>query len=202
MYWTVILPPAIRVRISSEAAGAISMTPVVVREMPLPELIELILGTHGKDLLRIKESLARGTFVSGASRLRWEGWEPEMPALEALLRSFPDSDPRRPFDSGRCLRAVFRSGAIQVNVDREAAMKRRVLERRNFWDALMSFAVSELPEYIHYSYRERADRYRIVLKPAARVAVAKDSALLRDGALARRIRELPAESVDFDVTRS
>ena len=55
--------------------GSISITPVVVREMPLRELVEYMLGVTGKDEARIRELLLRGTLVSGASRFRWAGWE-------------------------------------------------------------------------------------------------------------------------------
>ena len=70
------LPPTVRVKLSSEAAESISLTPVIVQEMPLRELIEYMLGVAGKDEGRIRELLLRGTIVSGASRFRWSGWMP------------------------------------------------------------------------------------------------------------------------------
>jgi len=62
------LPPIVRVKLSSEAAESISITPVVVREMPVRELVEYMLGVTGKDEARIRELLLRGSLVSGASR--------------------------------------------------------------------------------------------------------------------------------------
>jgi hypothetical protein len=54
------LPEVIRVKLSSEDAGAISITPVVVQEMLLRELVEHMLGVVGKDHARVREILIRG----------------------------------------------------------------------------------------------------------------------------------------------
>ena len=54
------LPGTVRVKLSSEEAGAVSVTPVVVREMPLGDLVELMLDLAGKDAARIRELLLRG----------------------------------------------------------------------------------------------------------------------------------------------
>ena len=65
------LPSSIRVKLSSEAAESISITPVVLRDIPIRELIEHMIGITGKDEARVHELLLRGTLVSGASRFRW-----------------------------------------------------------------------------------------------------------------------------------
>ena len=72
------LPPTVRVKLSSEAAESISITPVVVQEMPVRELVEYMLGVTGKDEARIRELLLRGSLVSGASRFRWAGWDADL----------------------------------------------------------------------------------------------------------------------------
>src|ERR1044071_1039171 len=104
------LPERIRVKLSSEAAEGISITPVVAREMPLRELVEYLLGVTGKDEGRVRELLLRGTLVSGASRFRWAGWEADPESLRELLATFPDPDPARPFEAFRCMRANLRGG--------------------------------------------------------------------------------------------
>src|SRR5689334_14193150 len=104
------LPDRVRVKLSSEAAESISITPVVAREMPLAELVEYMLGVTGKDEGRIRELLLRGTLVSGASRFRWVGWEAEPQELRDLLTMFPDPEPERPFAAERCVRAILRGG--------------------------------------------------------------------------------------------
>src|SRR6266550_5991944 len=102
-------PSSVRVKLSSEVAESISITPVVVREIPIRELIEHMIGITGKDEARVHELLLRGTLVSGASRFRWAGWDAGREAIESALGTFPDPDPRRPFSAERCIRAALRA---------------------------------------------------------------------------------------------
>src|SRR5450756_1325760 len=81
------LPPTVRVKLSSEAAESISITPVVVQEMPVRELVEYMLGVTGKDEARIRELLLRGSLVSGASRFRWTGWDAGLAVSYTHLRA-------------------------------------------------------------------------------------------------------------------
>jgi hypothetical protein len=153
------LPPTIRVKLSSEVAEAISLTPVVVQEMVLRDLFEQMLAVTGKDEPRIRETLLRGTMVSGATRFRWMGWEPDMDGVRELLTGFPDPDPARIFQAVQCTRAILRGGRAPVDIDREAASRKGLFQRRSFWERLMEVAESGKREYSGYSYRDRADRY-------------------------------------------
>jgi hypothetical protein len=153
------LPPTIRVKLSSEAAGSISLTPVVAQELPVRELVEHMLGVTGKDEARIRELLQRGSFVSGASRFRWTGWDVEAGALRELLDTFPDPDPSCPFRPAHCARVILRGGRQAIEITREAGMRKGIFQRRTFWDILMNVIAAAAPEYSGYSYRDRADRY-------------------------------------------
>ena len=162
------LPATVRVKISSEAAEGISITRVVVQDLPLRDLVEHMLGITGKNEARIRELLLRGTLVSGASRFRWTGWEAELEALRALLATFPGDDPARPFTSARCVRAVLRGGRQAIHIPREAAVRKPLLRKTSFWDVLMDLAEEGEIHYLHYSYKDRADCYRFDLPlPAA-----------------------------------
>jgi hypothetical protein len=152
------LPQTVRVKLSSEAAESISLTPVVVQEMPMRELIDHMLGVTGKDLPRIRELLLRGTLVSGASRFRWAGWEVDLAGLGELLATFPDADPSRPFAPERCVRAILRGGRLPIDIPREAVARKGLFRRETFWDSLMQ-VIANGPLYAGYSYRERADRF-------------------------------------------
>src|SRR5262249_5318842 len=110
------LPQTIRVKLSSEVAESISITRVVVQELPMRELIEHILGVVGKDESRIREILLRGTLVSGASRFRWPGWEADAESLRESLAAFPDADPSLPFAAARCIRATLRGGRQTIEI--------------------------------------------------------------------------------------
>src|SRR5881227_2028449 len=114
-----MLPETVRVKLSSEAAESITLTPVVVQELPVRELIEHMLGVTGKDETRIREILLRGTLVSGASRFRWAGWEADPAGLREMLATFPDPEPDRPYSAERCFRAILRGGRVPIDLPRE-----------------------------------------------------------------------------------
>jgi hypothetical protein len=153
------LPATIRVKLSSEAADSISLTPVVVQELPLRDLIEHMLGVTGKDELRIRELLLRGTLVSGASRFRWAGWEAEPDGVRELLATFPDPDPTSVFAPANCTRVILRGGRQAIEITCEAGSRKGFFQRKTFWDVLMNVVVAAAPDYSGYSYRDRADRY-------------------------------------------
>ena len=157
------LPERVRVKLSSEAAGAISLTPVVVQEIAVRELIEHMLGVAGKDEARICELLKRGTLVSGASRFRWTGWVADAQSVREVLATFPDADPARMFAAERCVRAVLRGARGAVEIPREAAAQKGLLRRGSFWDVVMEVAEAAGLAYGGYSYRERADRFAAAL---------------------------------------
>jgi hypothetical protein len=152
------LPATVRVKLSSEAAESITLTPVVVQELPVRELIEHMLGVTGKDEPRIRELLLRGTLVSGASRFRWAGWAADPDGLRDVLATFPDPDPSRPFAAERCIRAILRGGRQAIEIPREAVARKGLFRRETFWDLLMS-VVAGGAVYSGYSYRDRADRF-------------------------------------------
>jgi hypothetical protein len=159
------LPQTIRVKLSSEAAESIALTPVLVQELPLRDLLEHMLGLTGKDESRICELLRRGTLVSGASRFRWAGWEVELEDLRELLGTFPDPDASRSFDAARCTRAVLRGGRQAVEITREAGERKGLFQRTTFWDLLMDVVCLAGAAYGGYSYRDRTDRYVRELAP-------------------------------------
>jgi len=159
------LPQTVRVKLSSEIAEAISLTPVVVQELPIRQLVEHMLTVAGKDETRICETLLRGTMVSGATRFRWTGWEADTAELRPLLAEFPDPDPARRFDAGRCGRVILRGGRLAIDITRETAGRKRFFERQTFWDGLMEVAGGGSLVYAGYSYRDRADRYVRELSP-------------------------------------
>lgn len=195
------LPGRVRVRISSEAAGQISLTPVISQEMPVEELIEILLHAAGKDAPRIREMLARGSVVEGASRFRWDPIRADAASVQAVLGRFPDPEPLRAFDAARCFHARFRGPHGTIELPREIAVQRRLLSRQTFWSALMDAIAPFPPEYIGYSYRQRADEYRIRLSRAAISRIVQETGKLKHAALADRLRRLEFETVEFSVRR-
>lgn len=195
------LPHVVRVKLSSEAAESISLTPVVVQELAIRELIEHTLGVAGKDEARIREILRRGSLVSGASRFRWAGWEAEADGLRELLATFPDPDPSRPFAAERCIRAVLRGGRQAISIPRDAAERKPLFQKKTFWDGLMAVIAAGEARYAGYSYRERADRYSRELEHAEADAIRAASESVKFSTLRDQIRLAAFTSVELLVSR-
>ncbi len=195
------LPSSVRVKLSSEVAETISITPVVVREIPMRELIEHMLGITGKDEPRLHELLLRGTLVSGASRFRWAGWDADPDAIRELLASFPDPDPRRQFSAEQCVRAALRGHGRRIEIPREVGQRKPLFRRASFWDTLMGVAASSEIRYVDYSYRERADRYSAAISLPALERLRASAGLVKYTTLQQQIRQTDVEAVDLSVTR-
>ncbi|MFB3777037.1 MAG: hypothetical protein ACE141_05475 [Bryobacteraceae bacterium] len=196
------MPGTVRVKLSSEEAGGVSITPVVVREMPIRDLIELMLDVARKDGRRIQELLARGTLVSGATRYRWEGWHAGFEAIQAMLASFPDPEPARPFTPDLCVRVVLRGPGVRLGVAREALSRRGLVRRKSFWDVLAEVALGAGVEYAGYSYGEHADRFLLKIPPSDREYLRENAELLRFPRLEAQIRSGAFVEAEFLVRRS
>ena len=195
------LPQTVRVKLSSEVAEAISITPVVLQELPVRELVEHLLGIAGKDESRIREMLLRGTLVSGATRFRWAGWEADRESLRELLATFPDAEPARPFAAAACIRATLRGGRHAIEIPREAAARKSLFQRKTFWDLLMEVVGASGPAYSGYSYRDRADRYVREFTPAEIERVRAAASQVRYSALREQIWSVGFTRAELYVTR-
>jgi hypothetical protein len=195
------LPQTIRVKLSSEAAEAISLTPVVVQELALRELIEHMLGITGKDEARICELLKRGTLVSGSSRFRWMGWEADRESLREILGTFPDADPSRTFEAARCTRAILRGGRQALEIPREAGARKGMFQRTSFWELLMEVAAAAGATYGGYSYKDRADRFlrELTLGEADRIRASCDA--VRYSTLRDQLRSSAFAQLELYVVR-
>ena len=195
------LPQTVLVKLNSEVAEAISITPVVLQELPVRELVEHLLGIAGKDESRIREMLLRGTLVSGATRFRWAGWDADVASLRELLATFPDADPARPFATESCIRAILRGGRHAIEIPREAAARRSLFQRKTFWDLLMEVAGASGPAYSGDCYRDRADRYVREFTPAEIERVRAAASQVRYNALRDQIRNVGFAQAELYVTR-
>ena len=194
-------PETIRVKISSEAAGYVSMTPVVAQELPVSALIEQILRVAGKDAARIHDILRQGMVVSGASRFRWAPFEASLEEIGEALRAFPDPLPGRPFDPAKCVRVTLAGGRAAIELTRESASEKRWLRRRSFWQALMEAAALAAPVYQQYSHAEHADLYRAELPLEAARGLREQAGLLRYTSLEMQVREYSYDRLELWVER-
>jgi hypothetical protein len=201
MLTSMALPQTIRVKLSSEAAEAISLTPVVVQELAVRELIEHMLGIAGKDEARIRELLKRGTLVSGASRFRWTGWDADADAIREVLATFPDADPSRKFEASRCFRAILRGTRQSLDVAREAGARKGLFQRTSFWDLLMEVAGAASAGYGGYSYKDRADWFRRELTVAEAERIRSGSDAVRFSTMRDQLRVVAFSQVDLYCQR-
>ena len=192
-------PQTVRVKLSSEAAGAVALTPVVVRDLALRELLEEIAAVCGKDLPRIAGILRQGTLVSGATRFRWQTLEVPHADLVPALDLLPDPKPTRGFTAGLCRQAVFVGPGVSIALDRSAGQSRRFFRRASFWDSLVQ--VFSAAAYVTYHYRERADLYRVPLSLEHRAHIRAALPLLKNRTLARQLEASPFESLHLFVPR-
>ena len=179
----------ILVKISSDAGEASPMTQVFVQRMDLHDLVERMLGYTGKDLELVRQVVARGSFVSGATRMRWDGFSISPDEAAVVLKDFPSAEPERTFDVLNCVGAQLLEGRIPIEIPSEAAAAKRLLRRKSFWDVLMQCAVAQPLEYVEYSYRLRSDRYRRVLLVAESTLLKEQTSLLAHAGLAQQIAE-------------
>jgi hypothetical protein len=192
------LPATIRVKISSEAAGYVAMTPVVVQEIALGQLLESIVAAAGSDPDAVASMLRRGVVVSGASRFRWEGFTVEREEITGLLAGLPSDDPSRAFDASICHRLVFVSSARRFDVTREFASRKRLF-RQSFWTSFLSALPA--PGYVRYLHGERVDLYRLAVVPAIAAAMRQHAPLLVDRGSARLLASHAFTSIEFHVPR-
>lgn len=195
------LPEKIPVKISSEAAGYVSITPVVAQQMPARDLIENILRVAGKDAARVQEILRHGIVVSGASRIRWAPIDVPLEEVVQAFQAFPDPNPDRPFDAAMCIRAALSGGRAVIEIPREAASRKGWSSRRSFWEVLMDTAASLAPAYHQYSYSDRADVYRSELSVEAARGLREQARLLKYPSLEQQVREYAYDRLDLWVVR-
>jgi hypothetical protein len=203
---TVPLPETIPVRYTEEEAGYVTVRPLVRQTFHLDELLDMILSVAGKDVTRIRQLLHSGTVVYHFYRYSWAGIDASEAELAAALAHFPDADPSRPFAPSQCTNAIFDGAGANpkhlLDLDRATASKRRLFRGKNFWERLLEIAAEENPAYQEYSYRRRADLYRLDLDAESISRIAEAANRLATGKLRSALRVLPdAASILFVCPR-
>ena len=195
------LPERVRVKLMSDAAEYISMTRVMHRDFSMAELLEAVVAVGGKNLERLLHILRAGSMVLGQYRYRWEPLEAGADDLTPLLACFPDPQPDRPFHAERCVHAAIHAGVETIELPREQAARRRLFQKKSFWEALMEVAMSRTPRYQSYSYQNRADLYAFEPTRGDAERLRGAAVLLRTPRIEERIRTLPLEKVTLLVNR-
>lgn len=195
------IPETVRVKLSSEAAGSVSLTPVVSQDLPFADLLAIVMTSGGEEPARVHEILKRGSIVSGATRYRWAPVLLTMDELGAALESAPRSDPSRPFDESLCARAVIHSGLARVEVSRAQAARRRLFQRQSFWDAMLAEVKSNELRYVRYVHKDKEDCYSIVLGAESGRTLQSAARLLKFASLAQSLKRSTPDRIDLFVPR-
>ncbi|MCC6262638.1 MAG: hypothetical protein IT169_03600 [Bryobacterales bacterium] len=190
----------VRIRVSSEDAGAISLSPVQHRETPLVELVTWIVSVTGKDAPRIEEILKRGSFVLGLSRMRWEAAD-DTGCLPEVLDMLPDDWPERPLDEGKIREIEVSAGTRKVAIPGEVARARRWFRAESFLARWLASGVLPQPRYERYDYREQADRFRAVIPMGAIAPFREVVDLLPSSALRGALRAHAPTAITMLVPR-
>lgn len=188
-----MLERKIAVKVNSEEAGAISLTPVRAREITLGELLEWIVSVTGKDAERVEAVLSRGSMVRSLSRIRWQAFTLG-PELAEALRAVPEDNPALAFAPSRLRDMVLRCGGETFVVSAETARKRRLLHGRSLLDALMERG--DALDYVRYDYDVRCDSYRLRRLPGR-----EQWRFLADRALRKRLAAGGLSEVLLRATR-
>lgn len=193
------MPERVQVKLSSEAAEFVALTPVVSKEMALEELLEQVLGATGEDAARVAEVLKRGSLVSGATRFRWQGFEAGAEELAGVLKKMPRAEPGRACELAKCVRMRLAGARTRIEITREVGGKKKLFARRSYWEELEELARGA--RYGTYLYRERADVYRVELDEAAQLRLKAQAKLLKFGGLERQIAATPFSVLEVVVPR-
>jgi hypothetical protein len=161
------LPNQIALRYSDESAGYVSMRPVVSQTFRLPELIDMIVSVAGKDAARVQQILRTGTILYNGYRYSWESLSAESPEVTALLASFPDDDPSRPFEPAQASSALLESGGgtqrMITELSRKETSSKKLFGKHSPWELLLKVAAGIPPHYEKYSHAHHADLFRFTL---------------------------------------
>ena len=161
------LPDPIPVRYADEDAGYVSMRPVVRQIFRLAELADMIVNVTGKDPARVQRIFRTGTVVYNGYRYTWDSLAATLSEIEALLASFPDDDPSRPFDPAQALAVLWESGGgaqrSVVEIFRQEASEKKLFAKTSPWDVLLQSVVAHPPRYEKYFHARRADFFRVTL---------------------------------------
>lgn len=195
------LPSSVDCKLSSEAVGYVTMSPVRRERLDLKDLVARILGVCGKNPARIATVLARGSLVSGDIRYRWPPLNVTQPDLAALLEEFPDHDLQRVFDPRLCRRMIFAGQRGEFEIDREAGLQKRLFRRKSFWEEALGLIAPLSPRCQRYSYSEEADVFSVRLPTSAVRRLRGLGGLLRYSSLQTQVQSLQAPEITLHVPR-
>jgi hypothetical protein len=161
------LPETISVRYTDEAAGYVSMRPVVKQTFRLHELADLIVSVTGKDAARVQQLLRTGTLLYNGYRYWFQSLNADETEVRALIAAFPQDEPARPFEWSQVVTILYDTGGgaqrSTLEISRDLASKKRLFAKKSPWDVLGETVQEGGVRYQKYAHGRRADLYRLAL---------------------------------------
>jgi hypothetical protein len=161
------LPPEIPTRYAEEDVGYMSVRPVVNQTFGLQELADMVVSVVGKDVVRVQQIFRAGTLVYNGYRYWWNPLPADTPEIEALLLSFPEDEPSRPFQAQAATMALLEMGGgtqrSVAEIERSEASRKRLFGKESPWMVLLRLASDSNLHYEKFSHARKADLYRISL---------------------------------------
>ena len=188
------LPETIPVRYTEEEAGYVTVRPLVQQIFRIHELADMVVRVTGKDATRVRQIFRAGTVVYNTYRYWWSGFEAAESELVALLESFPEDDPSRPFRERDCAAVLLEYGGAvaqgHIEITHEQAFKKPFWRRHSFWDVLAP-REGAAPFYAGYSHARGGDLYRRALTTEESRELLAEGAHLAPRHLRARLERLP-----------
>jgi hypothetical protein len=200
------LPETISAKYTEEEAGHLSIRPVVRQTFRAAELVDMVVQVAGKDLRRVQQILRAGTVVFRSYRYWWDGFEPDVSAVQEILNTYPDADPDKRFAAEGCSEVILESSGSpprhSLRIKRDEASKTRglrgLIRSGNFWEALIKLAIdwsaAKKLHYKEYSYAFRADLYSRTLSPEEVTRLASEANRVAPRELRIELMSLPSVS--------
>jgi hypothetical protein len=171
------LPESIPIRFTEEDAGYVTVRPVVKQTFRLAELADMVVSVTGKNVSRVQQIFRSGTVVYNGYRYWWEGFASNENEIAGLLATFPDDDPSRLFNPSQVTAVSLEIGGgaqrSLVGITRHEASRKKLFDRLNPWEVLLTAANDAAPRYEKYSHADRADVYHLHLSPEKAASLMK-----------------------------
>ena len=101
--------------------------------------------------------------------------------------SSPDPDSGRPFLAEHCVKVLFGGPSGRLELTRETGSRKKTLRKHSFWERMLEGLAGQTPEYVSYSYQEKADEYRLPLDSGLLDNLRQESKLLAYSTLAAQL---------------
>ena len=161
------LPSQIPVRYAEDDAGYVTVRPVVKQTFRLSELSDMVVSVVGKDVARVQQIFRTGTVLYNGYRYWWDSLTADVSEIEALLASFPDDDPNRPFEAAKVTAVLFESGGGTqrnlVEITAREAAEKKLFAKTSAWSVLTDYGAANELRYEKYSHARHADLFRLTL---------------------------------------